>query len=153
MTSALLYSRRPLVPRSWLRGELRGYTPPKLGSSCVRNGPFPTAGKPRTPFNIIQNSNRLRRFNYLAPVMRFPIRHFPVLDTRSRVWYTFCMALRVHLPELKKEDCLPSILKYRAHVLDERMLNSPMGIAQRVEVEMIKRTPWMFGPNVDWYLD
>ena len=56
----------------------------------------------------------------------------------------------IHLSEIRPRDCRPELLKYRAWVLNQRMINSVEGIAQRVEVQLIKTCPWRYGPNVDW---
>jgi hypothetical protein len=55
----------------------------------------------------------------------------------------------VVLPELKAKDCQPATLKYRAYVLNQRLLTSPLAIAQRVEIQLIKTMPWRY-VNVDW---
>lgn len=53
----------------------------------------------------------------------------------------------IPVPELRQRDCFPSILKYRAHVLNERLLNSSAGIAQRVQVHLAKSIGAR--PNID----
>lgn len=71
---------------------------------------------------------------------RFPIPPFRTLDTRSRVWYTsFMVAPAVKMYPLKDRDCTPSILKARAHLLNKRLTESPLAIAQQVESECIRR--------------
>ena len=65
----------------------------------------------------------------------------PGVDTKRPVWYTpqmdpdTTLGLHVHLPPLtgREPEC---ILKYRTWVLNQRLILSPMGIAQRAQVEL-----------------